>query len=546
LRLAIDPDEPMQRKREVETFEEARSVLALSAFRKSHVPQSPGSTRTVQKLDLLERSEAVRDDDAAPELEVATGDYSSFEVLDQLNRAGLDRARSKKVSKDRRMDALSRSQASERAVPLASPHASVLAPAETEKAGGSGPAHSTLGYATLAAPPSSQSFQSRSFGTQSLQSQSLQSQLDDSPMAGVVVDDDHLVLHRTVILPGRGTYQQGLILDLKLFAKWIEVQVIRGSGLSRTVQLDLRPFDSLGRSSNSSNYYVGRFIYDHRFHEPFEALGARLFLSPLPDSAGSAYIYAMGLLLILVSTVGLWAMYRRVAVAVHFAERRSNFAAAVTHELKTPLTAIRMYSEMLRDGMVPDESKRHEYYTTISSEAERLTRLINNVLEFSELERRTRKLDMQVGDVEPCLRDVVRILEPHVHSRGFLLSLELDPGLPSIRFEPDALQQILFNLIDNALKYAADAQRKEIQLGCHIRGPGVVVSVRDFGVGVIPKHAPHLFEPFYRGESELTRRTKGTGIGLALVKGLVDGMGGEISARNLAEGGFVVELRLRS
>ena len=83
--------------------------------------------------------------------------------------------------------------------------------------------------------------------------------------------------------------------------------------------------------------------------------------------------------------MGLWAVYRRVATAVHFAERRSNFAAAVSHELKTPLTAIRMYAEMLRDGMVTEEAKRREYYETITSESERLTRLINNVLEFSRL-----------------------------------------------------------------------------------------------------------------------------------------------------------------
>jgi signal transduction histidine kinase len=373
----------------------------------------------------------------------------------------------------------------------------------------------------------------------------LQEQLAQSPMhrmASFAIDDRHLILFRAVTIPGQGHFQQGLLLDLKRFADWIENRVVVESGLARYIQFQLAPIEELGALGYRAER---RFIYDHRFDQPFEDLGARLSLTALPDTGGSANIYLMGLLLIAVSTIGLWAMYRRVAVAVHFAERRSNFAAAVSHELKTPLTAIRMYAEMLRDGMVPDEARRREYYGTITSEAERLTRLINNVLEFSNLEKRTRTREITLGRVERNLREVIQILEPHAHSRGFTIKLKLEPDLPAVRFEADALQQILFNLIDNSLKYAEGATRKEIEVAAQAWEGGVRIRVRDYGAGVSAKHRPHLFEPFYRGENELTRRTKGTGIGLALVKGLAEEMNGEIHARNATGGGFEVELRLR-
>jgi signal transduction histidine kinase len=235
-----------------------------------------------------------------------------------------------------------------------------------------------------------------------------------------------------------------------------------------------------------------------------------------------------------------------VAVTVGFAERRSNFVAAVTHELKTPLTSIRMYAEMLRDGMVESEAKRDEYYSTITAESERLSRLIDNVLEFSRLEQGTRELNLVVGSVAPVLEEAARLLEPHAREIGFRLRVEIEPSLPPVRFDRDALTQVVFNLVDNALKYARDAGDREVVLHAGASGDGVVISVRDRGPGVPPRHLSKIFDPFYRGENELTRRSRGTGIGLALVKGLSEQMGGVVDGGNAPDGGFEVSLRLRA
>ena len=171
-----------------------------------------------------------------------------------------------------------------------------------------------------------------------------------------------------------------------------------------------------------------------------------------------------------------------------------------------------------------------------------MTRLIDNVLEFSKLEKKSHPLELSAGSLEVPVREILQILEPHARACGFALSLEVEEDLPVVSFHRDALQQILFNLVDNALKYAREAERKEVQIRCERNAEGVLLAVYDFGPGVASEHQPHLFEAFYRGEQELTRRTKGTGIGLALVRGLAEQMNARVEAGNIEAVGFEVRV----
>jgi signal transduction histidine kinase len=194
--------------------------------------------------------------------------------------------------------------------------------------------------------------------------------------------------------------------------------------------------------------------------------------------------------------------------------------------------------------MVPSEAKRDEYHRHITAESERLSRLINNVLEFSRLEKGTRDLKLVAGPLGPVLTEAATLLGPHVEREGFELAIEVDAELPPVRFERDALLQVLFNLVDNAVKYARDGRPRRITLAATRDGEGARVTVRDHGPGVPSRHLRHVFEPFYRVEQELTRRSTGTGLGLALVRSLVGRMGGRVAGRNLAEGGFEVGVLL--
>lgn len=358
------------------------------------------------------------------------------------------------------------------------------------------------------------------------------------PMVGRLADPKHLLLYRSVFA-GSEALRQGLVLDVDELGRVLRQRALGANGIPGAV---------LAFANEIAGVPVlaadGEHVYRHRFGEPFDSVTASVALAPLGGGSGAGTVYGLAALLALTGIAGLFAVHRMVTVAMAYAERRSNFVAAVTHELKTPLTAIRMYGEMLRDDLVPSDAKRREYYRTITAESERLSRLIDNVLEFSRLEKGTREMRLVVGPIGPVVEEVAALLRPHAEREGFTLRTDVARDLASVRFERDALFQVLLNLVDNALKYARRAVEREITIECRRCGAGVVVAVRDHGPGVAPRHLGRIFEPFHRGEDELVRTTQGTGLGLALVESLVARMGGAVSGRNAPGGGFEVRVEL--
>jgi signal transduction histidine kinase len=350
-------------------------------------------------------------------------------------------------------------------------------------------------------------------------------------MTGGALGSAHLVLSRTVHGPA-GVVRQGVVLDVDPLGDVLRARALGNAALAAHATTTIATY--LGAVPAAD------YVYQHRFADPFADLSARLALRTLPGSGDARYVYALSIAVVLATLLGLLALHRTVAVAMAFAERRSNFVAAVSHELKTPLTAIRMYGEMLRDGIVASEAKRAEYYRHITAESERLSRLVNGVLELSRLEKGTRGVALETGSIEPVVREAAELARPHVEAEGVRLRLETAGPLPRVRFERDALVQVLLNLVDNAVKYGRDGGAPVIDVRVEGADGGVRLIVRDTGPGVAARHLPHVFEPFYRGEDELTRRHAGTGIGLALVRGLAERMGATVRARNVERGGFEV------
>ncbi len=359
------------------------------------------------------------------------------------------------------------------------------------------------------------------------------------PLSGYHLADHSLLLMRSVRIRFENTLEelrQGMLVDPDALHRWLREDALAAARLGEA-DFSFRRTGEARPVPDEPRRAV------HRFAEPFDAWELELSLAPLSGLRTEKPLFALSAAVLITAALGLIALYRMVSVRLAFAERRSNFAAAVSHELKTPLTAIRMYAEMLRDDMVPDEAKRREYYRSITAEAERLSRLINNVLEYSKLEQNERVLEPEVGDPGRVVSEVMRWLAPHAKGQNFELDVRVASGVPDVRFERDALLQILFNLVDNAIKYAREATQRIVHVTCGPDGDAVVVAVRDHGPGVSGEHLPRIFDAFYRGESELTRTSKGTGIGLALAKRLAEQMGATLSGRNVAEGGFEVRLR---
>lgn len=356
-----------------------------------------------------------------------------------------------------------------------------------------------------------------------------------SPFTSYRPDGEHLVLHRDVHV-GPDRYVQGLVVLLPELMQHLHATVV-GTDIEDAVQI---AWPDIGMATGEP--VEARFGFDHTFAEPFGSVTASASLGTLPRPGRDprSWVVFLALLLAGVGTLGFVGIYRSTAVVVHFAERRNNFVAAVTHELKTPLTAIRMYAEILRDGMVSSDEKRQEYYGTITTESDRLGRLINNVLELSNLEKGSRPMRLEVGSVATVLDEVARVLGPHARDRGFTLVTEVPDDLPPARFDRDALLQVVINLVDNAIKFSDASDDKRILL----TASEGLITIRDHGPGVPTAQLNRIFQPFFRGERELTRNTKGTGIGLALVRGLVEQMGGRVIARNHPLGGFEVSIAL--
>ena len=362
---------------------------------------------------------------------------------------------------------------------------------------------------------------------------------DPGSMRPRLVDTQHMVLYRwTPSSTDSGL--QGMVLDLPSLLDWLSERALWDDETARRIQVK----QSLGDQSSFRPSRSALYKYQHRFSDPFADLAATISLKPLPGSGDGVYLSILTLLLAFTVIVGLTALYRMVAVQLQFAERRGNFVSSVSHELRTPLTAIRMYAEMLRDGVIHTDEKRDQYYDTISAEAERLSRLVNNVLELSRLEGRNRPMNMISADITKAVAETVDFMQPHAQKQGFVLELHAADDLPPVRFDRDAMTQVLFNLIDNSIKYARDAGNKNIVISCEKAAEGVRLGVRDYGPGIPKGQHTHLFEPFVRGENELTRRATGTGIGLALVKNLVESMGGRVRGVDPPGGGFEIYVLL--
>jgi signal transduction histidine kinase len=226
------------------------------------------------------------------------------------------------------------------------------------------------------------------------------------------------------------------------------------------------------------------------------------------------------------------------------ARQQQDFVSAVSHELKTPLTSIRMYGEMLREGWA-DEAKRKTYYDFIFHEAERLTRLINNVLQLARLSRNEQTASVSATSVGAALAELRPRLESQLEPSGFELRIDGETGVEpvEIQIDIDWFIQIFINLVDNAVKFSTNAETRRVDIEYRRLQDGrVQFAVRDYGPGIEAGQMKKIFKLFYRSENELTRETVGTGIGLALVHQLASAMHAEVDVVNCQPG---AEFRIR-
>ncbi len=238
-------------------------------------------------------------------------------------------------------------------------------------------------------------------------------------------------------------------------------------------------------------------------------------------------------------------LLKNIRSQITLARKKDDFISAVSHELRTPLTSIRMYTEMLENNWIKSEDKRTEYYRSMRQESERLSRLVENVLDFSRIQRGSKKYNFTVGNIDECIAQVVEMMRPAAQQAGFII--EQDLGLktgPSTAFDKDAVSQIVINLIDNAIKYAANADEKIIFIRTVCDGKYVTIEVEDHGPGIANRQRSKVFDAFYRIADEATRETTGTGLGLALVSKFAQAHNGFVEILSAKPSGAILRVAL--
>ena len=369
-----------------------------------------------------------------------------------------------------------------------------------------------------------------------------------------LLDSGHFVLFRSV-WRNQERYVQGLLLDPERFINPLVEPAFHQSALSSTSDLVVAYQGSIlalyGSSANTDSTDVSNrgneLLYQTRLLDPFSDIELIFSLARLQVGAGAQVIVWIALILALVLVGGFISLYRLGARQIALGRQQQDFVSAVSHELKTPLTSIRMYAEMLREGWA-DEARKQTYYDFIFNESERLSRLINNVLQLARLSRNEQGPTREFISLDALVKELLPKLQSQLDQAGFTLELDIGESVNTLKLnlDPDWMTQIIINLVDNAIKFSNDAKIKTVQFRVQLlQQRWVRFSIRDFGPGIAKDQMKKIFRLFYRSENELTRETVGTGIGLALVHQLTVGMDGEVDVVNCEPGAeFRIKFRV--
>ncbi len=260
-------------------------------------------------------------------------------------------------------------------------------------------------------------------------------------------------------------------------------------------------------------------------------------------SAARDYLFGT-LILALVGTtlIGVIATLMVLYREAYVSRLQTEFVNKVSHDLRTPLTSIRMFVETLQMGRLPDPARQQEALSIIAGETARLSSLINRLLDWARMESGRRSYELKRERVEAVVDQALAALGPQLMTQPAEVTRSIQPGLPEIFADREALADALIDLLQNAMKYTGAV--KKIAVSAHRQGPTVLVSVSDNGPGIRRPDQKRIFEKFYRAKDPLDRSIEGTGLGLAMVKHIVNAHGGQVSVSSeLGEGAtFVIAL----
>ena len=256
------------------------------------------------------------------------------------------------------------------------------------------------------------------------------------------------------------------------------------------------------------------------------------------ENTSFVIIGAISLFLLL----GTWQMYRNVSRQIALARLKSDFVANVSHELRTPLSLIRLYAETLEMGRLTHPDKPQQYYRIIREESERLTALINNILDFSRIEAGHKEYDFRETDLARLVRETLDAYRYQIEQNGFTFQEQIEDMLPPVRVDREAIARSLLNLVNNAVKYSP--REKFLSVKLFRSGDEIKLQVADHGMGIPISEQSKIFEKFYRVGDPLVHNTKGSGLGLSLVRHIVQAHGGQVALESTPGKGSIFTIVL--
>jgi len=246
-------------------------------------------------------------------------------------------------------------------------------------------------------------------------------------------------------------------------------------------------------------------------------------------------------LLLLILILGFGLIFFNLKKEIRLTQLKTDFISNVSHELRTPLSLISMYSETLVLDRLKTEDKKKEYYAVIHNETNRLSKIVNSILNFSKMEAGTRKYDFKNHSLKEISNEVLDTYDYRIKSKGFNYTIKYDENIEKIFADKDAISESIINIIENAIKYSNDKKKIEISINKNSQGP--YWELKDFGIGISQEDQLKIFDKFYRVSSGLVHNTKGTGLGLSLVKQIMDAHNGKVSVNSTS--GFGSTFRLQ-
>jgi len=284
----------------------------------------------------------------------------------------------------------------------------------------------------------------------------------------------------------------------------------------------------------SAGWGNGKPEVSYKLDDPFRGLALGIkFQGTTAEAISRRWVWQSFLILGVLSVLmigGLVLTYRSVNKQVALARLKSDFVSNVSHELRTPLALIRLYAETLELGRITTQEKKHEYYSIIRKESERLSALINNILDFSRIEAGGKEYDFRETDIAELVRNTLDSYRYQIEQQGFVFEEQIDPGIPSVKVDREAIARALVNLVNNALKYSDNEKFLGVRL--YREQSMLKLEVSDRGIGIDRNEQSRIFEKFYRTCDPLVHNTKGSGLGLSLVRHITRAHGGDVEVES--------------